>query len=110
MEHSEYCHKEGELATIKTELNDLKKIIKGNGQKGLQLNVIELNAVIPELKMSVDELSNNVRELLDRKIATDTERAVKMSARQKLAAIYGAIIGAATVIVMIADMIIKSRS
>ena len=110
MEHSEYCRKEGELATVKTELNDLKKIVKGNGQKGLQRNVIELNAVIPELKMSVDELSNNVRELLDRKIATDTERAIKMSAKQKLIAIYGAIIGAATVIVMIADMVIKSKS
>ena len=110
MEHSEYCRKEGEIATVKTELTDLKKIVKGNGQKGLQQAVTELNLKVPILTSAVDDLASKVQLLLDRKIGDDRERVVKMSARQKFAAIYGAIIGAAIVIVMIADMIIKSRS
>ena len=107
MEHSDYCRKEGELASVKTELADIKKIVKGNGQKGLQQAVYELNLKVPQLTDSVDALSCNVQKLLDRGIASDTERALKMSAKQKLIAIYGGIIGFVTVAVMIADMLIN---
>lgn len=105
-EHT-HCVKEGDIATIKAEVSDLKKIVKGNGQKGLQAQVIELNTLLPPLKTSVDELNEKVQMLLDRKIGDDAERAVRMSAKQKLAAIVTGIIGASTTIVMIADMIIK---
>ena len=107
-EHT-HCLKEGDLATIKAEVSDLKKIVKGNGQKGLQQIVTELNLNVPQLTTSVGILSGQVQELLDRKVASDTERNLKLSARQKLVAIYGAIIGAATVIIMIADMILKKQ-
>jgi hypothetical protein len=106
---SEHCTKEGEIASMKAEVSDLKKIVKGNGQKGLQQNVYELNINVPQLTTSVGILSGQVQQLLDRKVASDTERALKLSARQKLVAIYGGIIGAATVIVMIADMILKNQ-
>jgi len=106
MEH-EHCHKEGDLATMKAEVTDLKKIVKGNGQKGLQQIVTELNLNVPQLTNSVGILSGQVQELLDRKVASDTERNLRLSAKQKLTAIVSGIIGAATVIVMIADMIIN---
>lgn len=105
-EHT-HCLKEGDLATIKAEVSDLKKIVKGNGQKGLQQIVTELNLNVPQLTNSVSILSGQVQELLDRKVASDTERNLKLSARQKMAAIISGIIGAATVIVMIAEMIIN---
>lgn len=105
-EHT-HCLKEGDLATIKAEVSDLKKIVKGNGQRGLQQIVTELNLNVPQLTNSVGILSGRVQELLDRKVASDTERALKLSAKQKLTAIVSGIIGAATVIVMIADMIIN---
>jgi len=105
-EHT-HCLKEGDLATIKAEVSDLKKILKGNGQKGLQATVTELNLIVPQLTESVETLSGKVQLLLEKDIAAVTERNLKMSAKQKLVAIYGAIIGAATVIVMIADMIIN---
>ena len=104
-EHT-HCLKEGDLATIKAEVSDLVKIVKGNG---LQKAVTELNLLVPQLSTTVKDLSDNVQSLLDRKIESDTERALKLSARQKLVAIYGAIIGAATVIIMIADMILKKQ-
>ena len=106
MEHT-HCLKEGDLATMKAEVSDIKKIVKGNGQKGLQQAVTELNLMVPQLKEAVDGLSDNVKLLLDKDIAAVTERNLKLSARQKLVAIYGAIVGFATVIVMIADMIIN---
>ncbi len=89
----DHCLKEGDLATIKAEVSDLKKIVKGNGQKGLQQIVTELNLNVPQLTTSVGILSGQVQELLDRKVAGDTERNLKLSARQKLVAIYGAIGG-----------------
>ena len=92
---------------IKTEVSDLKKIVKGNGRKGLQENVTELNTIIPPLKDSVDTLSEKVQLLLDRKVADDTEDKLKLSAKQKMTAIISGIIGAGTVLVMIADMILK---
>jgi len=104
-EHT-HCLKEGDLATMKAEVSDLVKIVKGNG---LQKAVTELNLLVPQLSTTVKDLSDNVQSLLDRKIESDTERALKLSARQKLVAIYGAIIGAATVIIMIADMILKKQ-
>ncbi len=104
MDHNDYCRKEGELASVKTELTDLVNIVKKNG---LQKQVTELNVVIPQLKDTVADLSNNVRELLDKDIAAMAERQLKLSAKQKLTAIVSGIIGAATVIVMIADMIIN---
>ena len=106
MEHT-HCLKEGDLAAIKAEVSDLKKIVKGNGQRGLQQIVTELNLNVPQLTNSVSILSGQVQKLLDRKVASDTERALKLSAKQKLTAIVSGIIGAATVIVMIADMIIN---
>jgi hypothetical protein len=109
MEHNDYCRKEGELASLKAELTDIKKIVKGNGQKGLQQAVTELNIKVPQLTESVDGLSCKVQQLLDKDIATTTERTLKLSARQKMTAIISGIIGAGTVIVMIADMILKSR-
>ncbi len=102
-----HCLKEGDLATMKAEVTDLKKIVKGNGQKGLQWIVTELNTNVPQLTTSVGILSGQVQELLDRKVASDTERNLRLSAKQKLTAIVSGIIGAATVIVMIADMIIN---
>jgi len=100
----EHCIKEGDIAEIRTELADLSKIVKCNG---LQKAVTELNIVVPQLAGTVKELSGNVQILLNRKIGDDAERAVRMSAKQKLAAIVTGIIGGATVIVMIADMIIN---
>jgi len=106
MEHT-HCLKEGDLATMKAEVSDIKKIVKGNGQKGLQRAVIELNLMVPQLKEAVDGLSDNVKLLLDKDVAAVTERNLKLSAKQKMTAIISGIIGAATVIVMIADMIIN---
>ena len=105
----EHCSKEGELSSIRTEVNDLKKIVKGNGQKGLQQNVFELNAMLPELKISVDTLAENVKQLNDSRLLAEGARAEKMSAKQKLAAIITGIIGAAAVIVMVVDLIIKYK-
>jgi len=99
-----HCLKEGDLAAIKAKVSDLELIVKGNG---LQKAVTELNILVPQLSGTVKDLSKNVQTLLNRKIETDTERNLKLSARQKLVAIYGAIVGFATVIVMIADMIIN---
>lgn len=107
MSEHEHCLKESDIATVKAEVNDLKKILKGNGQKGLQATVTELNLIVPQLTEAVDGLTGKVQLLLDKDIAAVTERNLKMSAKQKLVAIYGAIIGAATVIVMIAQMIIN---
>jgi hypothetical protein len=107
MEHSDYCRKEGELAKIEVELSDLTKIVKGNGKKGLQQAVTELNLRVPRLTESVDTLSGKVQTLLDRRIGDDAERALKLSAKQKMTVIVSGIIGAGTVIVMIADMILK---
>ena len=105
----EYCKKEGELAAIKTDLEDLKKIIKGNGQKGLRAQVIELNTVIPPLTASVKELSDKVQILLDKRLASDTVRNYKMTAEQRLAAIIAGIIGGSTTVVMVIDLWIRSR-
>ena len=109
MEHT-HCLKEGDLAAIKAEVSDIKKIVKGNGQKGLQQAVTELNLMVPQLKEAVDGLSDNVKLLLDKDIAAVTERNLKLSAKQKMTAIISGIIGAGTVIVMIADMILKNKA
>jgi len=103
------CSKEADISEIRTEVHDLKKIVKGNGQKGLQQNVTELNINVPLLTTSVDTLSKQVKILLDRKVESDTEKSLKMSAGQRLTAIISGIIGASTVIVMIADMIMKHQ-
>lgn len=107
-EHT-HCLKEGDLATIKAEVSDLKKIVKGNGQKGLQQIVTELNLNVPQLTTSVGILSGQVQELLDRKVAGDTERALKLSARQKLAAIITTVIAFSGVALFANDMILKSK-
>jgi len=101
---SEHCTKEGDIAEIRTELADLSKIVKRNG---LQKAVTELNIVVPQLAGTVKELSGNVQILLNRKVATDTEDRLRLTARQKMTAIVMGIIGASTTIVMIADMIIN---
>ncbi len=106
-EHNDYCRKEGDLATLKTQMSDITKIVKGNGQPGLEKQVTQLNIIIPELQESIEDLSNNVRRLLDRGIVSDTERALKMSAKQKLTAIITGIFGGATVIIMVVDMILN---
>ena len=106
MEH-EHCIKEGDLAAIKAKVSDLEVIVKGNG---LQKAVTELNILVPQLSGTVKELSGNVQKLLNGKVRNDTERDLKLSARQKLLAIFGAIVGAATVIIMIADMILKNKA
>ena len=106
-EHNDYCRKEGDLATLKTQMSDITKIVKGNGQPGLEKQVTQLNIIIPKLQESIDGLSENVRTLLDRGIVTDTERALKMSAKQKLTAIITGIFGGATVIIMVVDMILN---
>ena len=108
-EHEDYCRKEGDLASIKTELHDIKKIVKGNGQPGLDKQMAQLNIVIPELQKSVSGLTDKVQQLLNKDIATTTERAIKMSAKQKLAAIVTGVIGASTTIVMIVDMWLKTK-
>ena len=110
MEHNDYCRKEGELATMRAEVSDLKKILKGNGQKGLQATVTELNLWVPQLTESVNTLSGKVQLLLNKDIADATERNLKLSAKQKMTAIISGIIGAGTVIVMIADMILKNKA
>jgi len=107
---SEHCTKEGDIAAIKAEVSDLKKIVKGNGQKGLQQAVTELNLKVPQLTDAVDGLSGKVQLLLNKDIAAVTERNLKLSAKQKLTAIISGIIGAGTVIVMIADMILKNKA
>jgi hypothetical protein len=103
----EHCIKEGEIASLKTELTDLVNIVKKNG---LQKQVTELNVVIPELKDTVADLSNNVRELLDMKIINDTEKSVKLTANQKFWSILFGIAGVAATIVMITDMILKNKA
>ena len=107
MDHNDYCRKEGELASVKTELEDIKLIVKGNGKKGLQQAVTELNLKVPQLTDAVDGLSDKVQLLLDKDTAAVAERNLKLSAKQKMTAIISGIIGGATVIVMIADMIIN---
>ncbi len=106
MEH-EHCLKEGDLAAIKAKVSDLEVIVKGNG---LQKAVTELNIVVPQLSGTVKELSKNVQTLLNRKIESDTERNLKLSAKQKMTAIIMGILSAAGVIVMIADMILKHKA
>lgn len=108
MDH-EYCRKEGELASMNTTLKRISKIVEGNGQPGLDKQMARLNIVIPELQKSVSGLTEKVQQLLNKDIATTTERALKMSAKQKLTAIVTGIIGASTTIVMIVDMWIKSK-
>ncbi len=105
-EHT-HCVKEGDIAALRTEVTDLKKIVKGNGQKGLQAQVTELNTLLPGLKISVDNLSDNVQELINKGLIAEGVSRERMSAKQKLTAIVMGIIGASTTIVMIADMIIK---
>lgn len=104
------CSKEADIAQIKTEVLDLKKLVKGNGKQGLYDDVLEIKTTLPEFKKSIDILSINVRELLDNRIASDTERKIKLSAKQKLAAIITGIIGASGTIVLIVDMILKYKT
>lgn len=103
----EHCIKEGEIASLKTELTDLVNIVKKNG---LQKQVTELNVVIPELKDTVADLSNNVRQLLDLKIKDETEKNVKLTANQKFWSILFGIAGVVAAVVMIADMFIKNKA
>ena len=109
-EHENYCRKEGELASMNTTLKRISKIVEGNGQPGLDKQMTQLNTVIPELHKSVAGLSDKVQLLLDKDIAATTERTLKLSAKQKMTAIISGIIGAGTVIVMIADMILKNKA
>ena len=110
MEHNDYCRKEGELASLNTKMKRISKIVEGNGQPGLDKQMTQLNTVIPELQKSVAGLSDKVQLLLDKDIAATTERTLKLSAKQKMTAIISGIIGAGTVIVMIADMILKNKA
>jgi hypothetical protein len=103
------CSKEAEIAEIKTTVNDLKLMIKGNGKKGMHDELIEIKGALPGIREAIVTLSDNVRELLDNKIASDTKERTKMSARERLTAIIMGIIGATTVGVMVAEMVIKSR-
>ena len=108
MEH-EHCTKEGDIATLRTEVGDLKKIVKGNGQKGLQAQVTELNTILPSLKTSVDTLSATVTELVNKGLIAEGVNKEKMTNKQKLSAIIAGIIGASATIVMIADLILKNK-
>ena len=108
MEH-EHCTKEGDIATLRTEVSDLTKIVKGNGQKGLQRQVTELNTILPGLKTSVDTLSATVTELVNKGLISEGVNKEKMTNKQKLSAIIAGIIGASATIVMIADLILKNK-
>jgi len=103
------CSKEAEIAAIQTEVHDLKKLIKGNGKQGLYDDVLEIKNTLPQFKISIDNLNISVRELLDEKIASSTERKIRLSAKQRLAAIITGIIGGSATIVMIVDLIIRSK-
>ena len=103
------CSKEAEIAEIKTEVSDLKKMIKGNGKKGMYDDVQEIKNTLPQFKLSIDNLNTSVRELMDDKIASATERRVRLSAKQRLAAIITGIIGGSATVVMIVDLIIRSK-
>ena len=117
----EHCIKEAEIAGINTRLNALDKMVNGNGKKGMYDEVIEIKTKLPAIQGSIDDLSDRfdskfdeltgkVQVLLDKRIVDDTEKSLKLSARQKLAAIIMGIISAAGVIVMIADMILKNKA
>ena len=105
MEH-EHCVKEGDLAAIKAKVSDLEVIVKGNG---LQKAVTELNILVPQLSGTVKELSGNVQMLLNRKVASDTEKNLKLTAKQKLAAIITTVISLSGVALYAIEMFLKSK-
>ena len=103
------CSKEAEIASMDTTLKRISKIVEGNGQPGLDKQVNTLNTIIPSLQKSVEELNDKVQQLLDKRLLYEGARNEKMNAKQKLAAIITGIIGAAAVIVMIVDLVIKYK-
>jgi hypothetical protein len=115
------CSKEADIAEIKTEIRDIKLLVKGNGKPGIYDDVLEIKTTLPTLRKSIDEmgegfeksfstLEGKVQQLLDKRIVDDTEKNLKLTAKQKMTAIIMGIISAAGVIVMIADMYLKNKA
>lgn len=115
------CSKEADIAEIKTELKDLKHAVRGNGKPGMYDDVLEIKTELPIIKDSIvkmgkgfedsfSALDKKVQLLLDNKLVGDTEKSLKLNARQKMAAIITGIISAAGVIVMIAEMYMKNKA
>jgi hypothetical protein len=126
------CSKEADIAEIKTELKDLNKIVKGNGKPGLHDDVITIKGELPTIRESIKEMGENfensieemsegfetslgelsgkVQLLLDKKIVDDTERNLKLSAKQKLAVIITTVIAFAGVALFAIDMILKNKA
>ena len=92
---------------MNTTLKRISKIVEGNGQPGLDKQMTQLNTIIPPLQKSVEDLTEKVQLLLDKDIAAATERTLKMSAKQKLAAIITTVIAFAGVALFAIDMMIN---
>lgn len=115
------CSKEADIAEIKTELKDLKHAVKGNGKPGMYDDVLEIKTELPIIKDSIEkmgrgvknsftELDGKVQQLLDKKIADDAEKSMKLTANQKFWTIIVGIASMAGVIIMLADMFIKNKA
>lgn len=115
------CSKEADIAEIKTELKDLKHAVKGNGKPGMYDDVLEIKTELPIIKDSIEkmgkgfrdsftELDGKVQRLLDKKVADDTEKGLKMTANQKFWTIIVGIASMAGVVLMIADMYMKNKA
>jgi hypothetical protein len=70
----EPCAQRGEISKIKTIVNDLQHIIKGNGQPGMQTTMIQILTAQEQMIKSVNDLTTNVSALVKFQVQIDTDK------------------------------------
>lgn len=70
------CGQTGEIANIKTMVDDLQHIVKGNGQPGMQTTLAQILTSQDQMICTMRDLTTNVRALVKFQIEVETEKKV----------------------------------
>jgi len=80
---SHHCEKQAEISILQTEMKDLNKVIKDNGQPGLQTTVTRLAVSTETLIHSVDDLKRAISAI--NKFMSEYEGERKRTERNNIA-------------------------
>jgi len=89
---AEKCTQIGTISKLNSEVADLSKIVKGNGNKGIYKTMIEVNQTVMTLNESVKLLRTAVSGLTKFQIEVETEIRLTASRKTNIKWLVGTII------------------
>ena len=97
----EPCDKAGEIAEIKTTVNDLRHIVKGNGQPGLQTLITQILVSQQTMSDSVSKMATSISSLAKFQTEIETEKRTEIRTRKTIQWLVTAVISLVGIIVTI---------